>query len=255
MRVVLTQPLPRVQALAPALRMRGHEVVELPVRRLESLADQPAVKSLLGSLFAFDWVVFVSPGAVDAAWAALPDPWPPGTAVATVGPGTEAALLARGFDPAALFEPLVRPRQPPFDAAALLQETPFVAPAGLRILVVRGEVGRDDWIEALRQAGAAVEVVAVHRSHALPLAETDIRQAADWLAEAARRPVVFVFTAQDAIDRLDQALPSGGRDRARALAVHPRQVAALRKCGWSRATEMRPGESGLVAGIESADRA
>ena len=255
MRVVLTQPLPRVTALAQALRTRGHEVLELPVRRLESLAGQPAVSSLLGNLFTFDWVVFVSPGAVDAAWGALPDVWPPGTGVATVGPGTESTLLAHGFDPAVLFEPLVCPRQAPFDAAALLNEAPFAAPAGLRILVVRGEGGRDDWIDALRRAGAAVEVVAVHRSLALPLAEAGSRQAADWLAAAAREPVVFVFTAQDAIDSLDKALPTVGRDRARALAVHPRQVAALRKCGWSRATEMHPGESGLVAAIESANRA
>lgn len=254
MRVVLTQPLPRVQALAQALRTRGHEVLELPVRRLESLVGQPAVTSLLGNLFTFDWVVFVSPGAVDAAWDALPDVWPPGTGVATVGPGTEATLLARGFDPTVLFEPLVRPRQAPFDAAALLNEVPFVAPAGLRILVVRGEGGREDWIDTLRGAGAAVEVVAVHRSHALQVSADCARQAADWLAQAARHPVVFAFTAQDAIDTLDKALPTLGRDRARALAVHPRQVAALRKCGWSRASEMHPGESGLVAGIESADR-
>ncbi|MBP8305750.1 MAG: uroporphyrinogen-III synthase [Burkholderiaceae bacterium] len=255
MRVVLTQPLPRVAALAQALRQRGHEVLELPVRRLESLAGQPAVSSLLGNLFTFDWVVFVSPGAVDAAWSALPEVWPPGTGVATVGPGTEAALLAHGFDPAVLFEPLVRPRRAPFDAAALLSEAPFATPAGLRILVVRGEMGRDDWIDTLRESGACVDVVAVHRSHVLALGEAASRQAAAWLAEAARLPVVFVFTAQDAIDTLDKALPAAGRDRARALAVHPRQVASLRKCGWSRATEMHPGESGLVAGIESADRA
>lgn len=255
MRVVLTQPLPRVRNLAQVLRGRGHEVLELPVRRLESLAAQPAVSSLFSNLFTFDWVVFVSPGAVDAAWSAMPDLWPPGTGIATVGPGTEAALMAHGFDPAVLFEPLVRPRQAPYDAAALLGEPPFVAPSGLRILVVRGEQGRDDWIGSLRQAGAVVEVACVHRSHPLTPSDAQIEEAARWLAEAARRPATFVFTAQDAIDRLDEVLPQAGRDRVRALAVHPRQVAALRKSGWTRATEMQPGQSGLIAGIESSDRA
>lgn len=226
-------------------------MLALPVRELISLVDQPAVSSLLANLWTFEWVLFVSPGAVDAAWPRLPDPWPPGTGIATIGPGTELALSAHGFDPSVLPSPLVRPRQAPFDAAALMREPPFDRPAGLQVLVVRGEGGRDDWIDSLRQAGAAVEVVVVHRSRELPIDALELTMAADWLRASLIDPVVFVFTSQDAIEALDKALPVSGREQARALTVHPRLAAALHKCGWAHAREVEPGEAGLIAGIES----
>ncbi|MCX7274970.1 MAG: uroporphyrinogen-III synthase [Burkholderiales bacterium] len=243
-RVILTQPSPRVGAVAAVLRDRGHEVLEMPVRRLLPLTDEPAVRQALGQISHFDWVIFCSPGSVQSAWAAVPRPWPVATGVAVVGPGTGAALQALAGDSFGPSHPPLSPRQP---------EAPFVQPKGRRILVVRGETGREDWIEALRAAGAEVERVAVHRSEPIGLTPAAVTLAQRWLEEGAVRPVFCLFTAGDAIEGLSAALPVAGRDRVRALAVHPRLALALHKCGWLRAGVIEPGEAGLLAAIESGE--
>lgn len=239
--------------MAERLRALGHEVVAAPVRRLEPLVDQPAVKVVLDSLWAYDWVVFVSPGAVEAVWPSLALGWPPGTGVAVIGPGTESALLAQGFQSLASAG-LVRPRQAPFDAAALLREAPFDTPRGLKVLVIRGQSGRDDWIDRLRGAGAQVEVLPAYRSVPLALDEALLHSLGGWLRQARAQPLAFVFTSADAIDALSAAIEPMDRVAAVALTVHPRLAEALHKCGWLNVIEIEPGESGLLRGIESLTR-
>lgn len=252
MRVVLTHPEPRVVALAAALRGRGHAVLELPLRRLTSLLDASDVRAQLRMAAEYDWLAFVSPGAVEAALPALlgAGRWQPRRGIALIGPGTEAALRARGLAPAPACR-WVRPACPPFDADALLREPAFDVGAGGSLLVVRGETGRDDWLEALRARGALVDIAAVLRSAPIEPGPTALGQAGRWLRESAAEPVAFVFTTVDAIDRLDRALSHHERGAACALAVHPRQVARLRALGWARAELLEPGEAGLLAGIES----
>lgn len=249
-RVVLTHPVPRIGPLASRLRAAGHRVLEMPVRRLEPLLDQRVAGALSGQIQSADWVVLASPGSVDAAWVGLPSPWPWHVGIAVVGAGTEQALLAHGFDPAQLRGPIVRPRHAPYDAATLMREAPFDAPRGLRVVVLRGERGREDWIADLRNRGALVECLAVHRSEILPITPAVCQRACRWLDRAAQDRVFFIFTTIDAIESLSAALPTLGREAVRALAVHPKLVAALRKNGWSQASLLEPGEAGLFAGLE-----
>lgn len=252
MRIVLTHPEPRVASLGVAMRARGHAVLELPLRRLVPLVDDPGVRARLVRAADDDWVAFVSPGAVDAALPTLlaAGRWQPRRGIALIGPGTEAALRARGLAPTPGC-PWVRPSRPPFDADALLREPAFDVGAGDTLLVVRGETGRDDWLEALRASGVRVDIAAVLRSVSIEPGPAVVGQADRWLREATAEPVAFVFTTVDAIDRLDGALPHPGRDVAHAYAVHPRQVARLRAQGWAGAELLEPGEAGLLAGIES----
>jgi uroporphyrinogen-III synthase len=252
MRIVLTHPEPRVSAVARALRTRGHAVLELPLRQLTSLVDAPAVRARLATAAAFDWLAFVSPGAVDAALPALvaAQSWLPHRGIALIGPGTEAALRAHGLAPTPAC-PWVRPAAPPFDADALLREPAFDAGPDDSLLVVRGETGRDDWLEALRARGVRVEIAAVLRSVPIEPTPAAVGQADRWLREAGETPVAFVFTTVDAIDRLDAVLSRELRDTARACAVHPRQVARLYAQGWRQPELLEPGEAGLLAGIES----
>lgn len=249
-RIVLTHPLPRIGPLANRLRASGHTVLEMPLRRLESLIDPQAPGALSDAIRSADWVVFSSPGAVESSGPALPRPWPRHVGIATVGSGTEQALLASGFDPSQLREPIVRPQHAPYDAGTLMRVAPFVAPQGLRVLVLRGESGRDDWISSLRERGARVECLAVHRSHAIPIPPDALQLASCWLNGATRDRVFFVFTTMDAITSLNQQLPTVGRKSARALAVHPKLVMALHKSGWVQASLLEPGEAGLLAGLE-----
>jgi len=251
-RVVLTHPAPRCAALAISLRQQAHQVLELPLRRLEPRTDDPHTLAQLDALASFDWLVFVSPGAVGAAVPVLATRQPgwPRQGIGLIGPGTEAALRSAGLHapPGCRW---IRPERAPYDAQALLGEPPFDAPAGLSMLVIRGERGRDDWIAALRERGARVEVAAVLRAEPIAPDPARLDEAGGWLAQARDEPVAFVFSTADAMDRLDPVLPHAGRAVATALAVHPRLVARLRELGWSQARLLEPGEDGLRLALES----
>lgn len=252
-RVVLTQPAPRVARIAARLRAFGHETLECPVRRLVGI--DPARAPDLATLRRQDWVVFVSPGAVEFGLKCLHQAWPDEVGIAVVGPGTASSLAdCHRIGPGVR---IVRPARAPYDAAALIERPEFRDPVGLRVLVLRGETGRDDWIDRLRALGAQVEIRAVHRAESLPVNLATLAHLAVW--RASEVPAVFVFTSVDAVTTVDAALDATGdldwAQGQRALAQHPRIVAALRAAGWCRAELIEPGESGLVRAIESDEAA
>ena len=151
--IVLTQALPRAKALAQQIRDAGFEPVRLSFQQLEPI--EAATNRLAGLRISDDdRLVFVSPSAVHFAQPVLARlaQWCP-HGMAVVGPGTEAALRAScpGLEP-------IRPAQPPFDADALTALPAMQAGAFGTLVVLRGEQGRDDWIEAFRAAGKQVEV-------------------------------------------------------------------------------------------------
>lgn len=250
-RVALTQPAPRVERIAERLAARGHDALVLSARRLVALGCAGETAPLAG-LEAFDWVVFVSPGAVEAALGERDAPWPAAVGIAVIGPGSVQALSEHGLSPPAVR--VASPAAPPYDAAALMREPAFARPAGLRILVARGEKGRDDWIEGLRAAGARVEVRTIYRAEPRDPSPEALAALEAWSREAA--PVVFVFSSGDGIAAADDLLAARGLGAwARgqpALAVHPRQADALAARGWRRARVIEPGERPLVDAIESA---
>lgn len=251
-RIVLTQPAPRVERLARRLRALGHEVACLPARRLVPLGDTPGTCTVPAALAGYDWVVFVSPGAIDVAVAALGADWPAGTGVAVIGPGSAEALADAGVSPAP--GRLVMPASPPYDADALLRTPPFDQPAGLRVLVLRGEQGRTDWIDVLRTRGAHVDAVSIYRSEAAEPAADEVARLREW----GRRGLeaCWVFSTTDSVAACEALVRALGLQpwalRQRALCIHPRIGAAARAAGWSAVEPLAPGERALVAALESA---
>ena len=236
-RVVLTQPQPRCARLAQRLRARGHEVLELSLRRLQRLPQAP------------------SPAALSAALddeRAEPPAWPHEVGLAVVGPGSAQALAELGLAP-----PTVRVAMPaaaPYDAQALLRTPPFDAPAGLRILVLPGERGGTDWLDELRARGAGVDSLALYRGERLQPGAEAIAALRGWAQ--AQAAAVFVFTVAEVAGELDRLLHDAGLAGwarcQRALAVHPRIAESLEKLGWRAVRPIDPGERALTGGIESA---
>lgn len=247
--VILTQPAPRVGRIAARLRAFGHRVGECPVRHLVPAA--PGLAPDREALLLRDWVIFVSPGAVEFGLRGLHAPWPPEVGIAVVGPGTAASLGESPWIGAGVR--IVLPCRAPYDAAALLDRPEFREPNGLRILVVRGETGRDDWIGRLRAQGAEVEIRAVHRAERLAVPGEIHETLRGW--RLAQLPAVFVFTSVDAVTAIDAALEAHGdavwARGQRALAQHHRIAAALSAAGWRRVELIEPGEEALVRAIES----
>jgi uroporphyrinogen-III synthase len=143
-------------------------------------------------------------------------------------------------------------QQPPFDAAALMRLAPFDQPRGLRVLVVRGETGRDDWIDDLRRAGAHVEIFALYRREAIEPADEVGQRVAHWLTEP--MPVYCVVTQSETAERLRQRQQIADLGRAARrdvmLAIHPRIVQALEQAGFTQVRLVPPGQAALLAALE-----
>lgn len=254
-RVVLTQPAPRVHRLAERLRGLGHETVELPSRRLVRCADAPEPAALVDGLAGrYDWVIFVSPGAIALALGGadgLALRWPGSVGIAVVGPGSRQALAQAGLEPPRVW--IAAPERAPHDAGALLATAPFTAPAGLAVLVVHGEQGRSDWLEELRARGARVDRLVLYRSEPAAPEPAGMERLRSWAAGGAA--ATFVFTSADAVRDCTRRLAveslAGWARGQRALAVHPRIAAALSEFGWQAVRLIDPGEPALLAGIES----
>lgn len=99
--VVVTRPLGQSAALLALLASAGFESIEFPLIDIGPVADAAPLHAALGELYApaplgFALVVFVSPNAIDHAFAALSSAWPLQIPIGVVGPGSVAALGRQG---------------------------------------------------------------------------------------------------------------------------------------------------------------
>lgn len=152
--VLVTRPAHQAEFLCALIEARGGRAWRLPTL---AIVDGPADRSALTALDNYDMAIFTSANAVDKALTLrAPAIWPPNLRVAAVGAATAQALAARG-----LSDVLIAP--PPYDSEALLTLPALQQVAGTRIVVLRGEGGRELLADTLRARGAHVDYCEVYR--------------------------------------------------------------------------------------------
>jgi uroporphyrinogen-III synthase len=152
--VLVTRPGERAGNLARLIEQAGGRAHRLPAIEIEDLPAPPA----LGELERFDLAVFVSPTAASRAMARIPA-WPPRLRAAVVGGGTRRELERRGVSG------VIAP-QTGADSEALLALPEMRSVAGKRIVIFRGEGGRELLGDTLRGRGAEVEYAECYRRSA-----------------------------------------------------------------------------------------
>ncbi len=248
--VVLTQPLPRVAALADRLERAGYHPIVCAFAELvpdaAELARLPET-----SWEEYERVLLTSPSAVEFLLRALNDRLPEGIRLGVVGPGSLQALqagLASGGE-----VDVIHPPRPPYDADALLALPALRGLAGRRLMVLRGERGRSDWIDTLAARGALLDVRILYASRSIEPAASARQELLDLAQSGA--PAVFVVTTRESARQLDRWAADSGfgswARRQRALAVHARIANALTGLGWSSVAVVGPGERSLQAALES----
>ena len=157
-RVIVTRPAGQAAHLASALVALGAKPVLFPVLAIFDLEDPNPLLDAAIRLDKFDWAVFVSPNAVDKALSVVltKRPWPPHLRAATVGRSSEQALA--GFGIADVLAPRDR-----FDSEALLELPELQDMAGKRVVIFRGDGGRELLGDMLTERGADVEYVTCYR--------------------------------------------------------------------------------------------
>lgn len=152
--VLVTRPVHQAELLCALIEAQGGRAWRLPSL---AILNGPADRSALAALDDYDLAIFTSANAVDKALSLrAPAPWPPNVRIAAVGAATAQALMARG-----LLEVLIAP--PPYDSESLLTLPALQNVVGQRIVVLRGEGGREMLADTLRARGAHVDYCEVYR--------------------------------------------------------------------------------------------
>ncbi|XOV86261.1 MAG: uroporphyrinogen-III synthase [Pseudomonadota bacterium] len=150
---LLTRPQGQNETMAGRLRAMGKPVLEFPMLEIVATAGD---RSVMLALDQYDHVVFISSNAANLGLRALSDLWPQWPLAPTwyaVGRTTAKAMAAWNLQ-------AIVPAQE--DSAGLLSLPSLSGIAGQRVLIVRGQGGRELLMETLSQRGARVDYLEVY---------------------------------------------------------------------------------------------
>lgn len=161
-RLLLTRPAEESQALAQTLVEVGVYSASLPLLEIEPLPVSESNRSIIYDLAAYCAVIVVSKPAARLGLAVLDEVWPqpPMQKWFTVGAATAQILDDYGLH---VFFP-----EHGDDSEALLDLPPFQqALSGYdpKVLIMRGEDGRELLAERLRERGVVVDYLPLYRRH------------------------------------------------------------------------------------------
>lgn len=236
--VIVTRPARQAAAFAQKLAALGATPIAWPAIVILPPDDPAPLARAHASLASCDLAFFVSANAAEFGAPAVGS-WPARVQAFAPGPGTAEALAGVGV-------PGVRIPEHRYDSEGLLALPELADVRGKRVVVFRGNGGRELLVDTLARRGATVESVACYR-RAAPSGD------AGALIEAidARRAHALTLTSAEGVDNLMRAAGEKGRGRlARipAFAPHARIVEHARSAGLD-ARLTAGGDAGLIAGL------
>lgn len=154
--VLVTRPEQQALGLCEAIQAARGRPIRFPALEILGPEDKRGVRAQLAELGGIDLLIFISANAVRFAFPLMPDNIPLELPVAAVGTATARALEEHGL------EPTVTPAGS-MDSVGLLAMPALQAVEGKRILIVRGNGGRETLKQTLEQRGASVSYCEVYR--------------------------------------------------------------------------------------------
>jgi uroporphyrinogen-III synthase len=222
--IVVTRPAAQAGRFVELVDAAGADCIALPTLVIERLDVEPALAdAALES--AWDWAIYTSTNAVECAVETF-DRLPPARATAAVGRATARALARHGVT--------VDVRPESANSEGLLAAPEFGAVVGTRVLLVKGEGGRDLLRETLAARGARVQAIDVYRRTPAQPEPAVIARLQRALAASPQRLVVIV-TSADVLDALLQMIPpevAAPLGSVPLLVPGARVAATARERGW-----------------------
>ena len=240
--ILVTRPREQADGLIERLTAIGARPLAFPSIEIAPPQDPARLQAVLVRLADFDWAVFVSPSAGACFFAALDGRALPATLrVATIGEASARALRRHGLSD------IVFPEDGA-DSEGLLALPPMQAMQGQRVLIVRGEGGRELLADTLRARGAEVEYAECYRRRR---------------PEADATPILLAWR-NGAIDAVTASSGEGARNLFAMLGEagapflrdtpwfvpHARIAEAAQALGVRHVTVSAPGEAGLLITLE-----
>lgn len=232
LKVLVTRPLHQAAPLCELIEQAGGQAVPFPLLAVEAVAESDALRWLLDHLADFWLAIFISPNAVrfGIEAAARHGGVPATLLLAAVGEGSRRELESRLGRPVDLV-PGER-----FDSEGLLALPQLQQVANRRVVIFRGNGGRELLAETLRARGAQVDYAEVYRR--LPLPAPDRATLARWIGGAVNAVTV---TSSEALQTLHDGLDEEGRDWLLGLplfVVSERCAALARQLGFRQSVQV-----------------
>lgn len=267
LQVLVTRPLDQAEGLTLAISAAGGIPLSFPLLDIAPVAEAASLHAQLQRLNEFDLAIFISPNAVSygmaaiaAAGASLP------AQVATVGAGSARALRAAGVSQ--VIVPSERS-----DSEGLLAMPELAQMTGKRVMILRGDGGRELLADTLRARGATVEYATCYQ-------RSKTRKTLEELL--CLKPEVLTVTSSEALghlrEMLNQSLPPyRGKDRMGVMLMndsvstpvlaqplqeggdsllalpmfipHPRIAESATRLGWREVILSGAGDDGLLASL------
>lgn len=241
--IAVTRPLAQAAKLAGLIVAQGGVPVVFPLLEIGPADDPEPLGAAINTLEQYALAVFISPNAVDFSVPAILScrVWPPGLQAAAVGQSSVVCLANYGIEHA------IAPRER-FDSEALL-ELPELQPervGGRRVVIFRGNGGREFLADTLRERGAQVDcVTCYHRSAPADAAALEALWGSNQLD-------ALTISSSEALRNLFDLLNAAGRERLRTTPVfvpHQRIAEVAEAFGLRRVILTGPADGGIITGL------
>ncbi|MDH3220517.1 MAG: uroporphyrinogen-III synthase [Gammaproteobacteria bacterium] len=227
--VLNTRPARQQARLTMLLEAEGATVLSFPVIEIVAVEASPRPRRIAESLAQYDIMIFVSRNAVDGAFASIDVAAVPAKMrFGVIGPSTREALTGHVADAG---ERLIASE--PYNSEALLGAEDLQRVDGKRILILRGQEGRNLLGDELAARGAAVDYCEVYRRE-LPRRDFD---AFDRLVAAAF-PTLVILTSNEGMHNLFELVDGTAAGRLRQipwLLISERMRESAQKLGHNAA--------------------
>jgi uroporphyrinogen-III synthase len=242
--IVVTRPRAQCPSLVSAIEAAGGEALIFPLLEISAADDPAPLAAVLPRLATYQLAIFISPNAVDYAMPSILEAgaWPASLTPAAVGPGTVKALLAHGIT--GCIAPSER-----FDSEALLALPQFLTVNGKKVVIFRGDGGRELLADTLRERGAEVDCITCYRRSG-PSAGVAVLLDA-W--QAGRLDALAV-SSSEALRYLLDLLDEKGRaflQKTPVFVPHARIAENARSLGLNKIILTDGADAGVVAGLRA----
>ncbi len=244
--VLITRPVMPASRTATRLASLGATPLVFPTTIIEPPAEVAPLNAALAKINDYYAAIFVSPSAAEMTLAPLgsiPKKLPATLHVFAPGPGTTEELNIRGVAN-------VEMPETSFDSEGLLAlpSLQMSAVKGKRIVIFRGNDGRELLREELGKRGATVDAITAYHRRAPNTPPTG-------LLELLRAGKVNALSAMssDAIIHLLPLIPVAERNRLLFMlpvyASHQRIATTAREAGFRNVIETEAGDAGLITAL------
>jgi len=238
LKIVITRPREQTAQLVQRIEQAGGKTVFFPLLEIAPAADPQKLRAIVSHLNEFNLAIFISPNAVRygmeeiRATGALPIQ----LKIATIGQSSAQALRDLGV-------PKIIAPQDRFDSENLLALPELQSVAGWRIVIFRGNGGRELLGETLQSRGATVEYAECYQRS---------KPALDSTALIGQAPHAIIVTSSEALGYLWNLFDEKGKVWLTGIPFfvpHQRIAEAAHHLGVNNVIETKEGDDGLLTSL------